>query len=655
MALATLTIDINARLANIERDLGRATHIAEKNSQKMEAAFAGARASFVALGASLGAGAFVAGIKSVIDGADELAKASQKYGIAVEKLSALQYAGALSDVSLEAIGSSLKKLSVNMIDTAAGTGEAKDAFKALGISVTEAGGGLKSSDQVLGELADKFAGMEDGVGKTALAVKIFGRAGDDLIPLLNQGSKGLSDMKEEAEKFAAIVGGDLTKKSEEFNDNLTRLSTAADAFKIAIAQEVLPTLSRLVEQLVVGIKAAGGFWNALLNFGTINPFKNHQENLRAYSDDLAAIERRMQFAIPAGERAALEKDAAVLRQRIAYLKEIAKSEALAGAGQGRLDSKDLGPTIKAKAPALPDSDKKKKADDEIAQMRKIGEEYERMFLSAEKYVAGLDAQIEKGRALTQSEQLLLEVERQLPAEWAASIKPLLDRADAQEKAIKNAAEAKRLYEETRTPEENLAAAQIRLNELLDAGAISWDTYARAVFAAQDAYDAALEKTKKTTDEMTEFAKQAARNMQDAMADGFFDIMQGKFDDLAGNFKATIDRMVANLLASQLMNFLTGDFGKTGQMGGALGNIFGSLFGGARAAGGPVSRGSAYLVGERGPELFVPRQSGNIVPNGAAGMTVVNNFTVNQPADRRTQEQIAALAGASIQTAMARGA
>lgn len=613
---------------------------------------AGAVGRLPVLGAGLAAAfsgtAIVAGVKGVVDGADQLQKASQKYGIAVEQLSALKYAGALSDVSLETIGNGLKKLSVNMIDTAAGTGEAKDAFKALGLSVTEAGGGLKSSDQVLAEIADKFAGMEDGAGKTALAVKLFGRAGAELIPLLNQGSKGLADMKEEAEKLGVIVGGDLARKSEEFNDNLTRLGAAAEAFKIAIAQEALPTLSRFVEELLVGIRAAGGFWNALLNIGTINPFKNHQENLRTYSEDLAAIERRMQFAIPAGERAALEKDAAILRQRISYLKEIAQSEALAGAGRGRLDSKDVGPTIKAKAPVLPDSGKKKQTDDELVQMRKLGEEYERMFLSAEKYTAGLDAQIAKGGALTQAEQQLLEVERQMPAEWAASIRPLLERADALEKQKKMMEEGKRLFADTRTDMENLAATEVHLAELLDAGAISWDTYARAVFDAQDK----IKEAKKPLDEMTEFVKQAARNMQDAMADGFFDIMQGKFDDLDGNFKKTIDRMVANLLASQLMNWLTGDFGKTGQMGGFLSSIFGNMFGGARADGGPVAAGSAYLVGERGPELFVPRQAGNIVPNGG-GMAVYNTFTINGPTDRRSQQQIASEVGAAVDRAMRR--
>ena len=63
---------------------------------------------------------------------------------------------------------------------------------------------------------------------------------------------------------------------------------------------------------------------------------------------------------------------------------------------------------------------------------------------------------------------------------------------------------------------------------------------------------------------------------------------------------------------------------TGSGGGLLGGLFN--FGGKRAAGGPVSAGSSYLVGERGPELFTPSRSGNIVPNNAMGS--VGNITVN---------------------------
>ena len=78
------------------------------------------------------------------------------------------------------------------------------------------------------------------------------------------------------------------------------------------------------------------------------------------------------------------------------------------------------------------------------------------------------------------------------------------------------------------------------------------------------------------------------------------------------------------LSSLLLNAGLSILGQSNQ-----GNFLGKLFGGFRADGGPVSAGTPYVVGERGPELFVPGRSGGIVPNGAAmgGSTIVN-ITVN---------------------------
>jgi hypothetical protein len=66
---------------------------------------------------------------------------------------------------------------------------------------------------------------------------------------------------------------------------------------------------------------------------------------------------------------------------------------------------------------------------------------------------------------------------------------------------------------------------------------------------------------------------------------------------------------------------------------AVGGAIDNIFGGGRANGGPVSRGTSYVVGERGPELFVPNTSGKIIPNGGAGgrgNTI--NLTVNGAID-----------------------
>jgi hypothetical protein len=70
-----------------------------------------------------------------------------------------------------------------------------------------------------------------------------------------------------------------------------------------------------------------------------------------------------------------------------------------------------------------------------------------------------------------------------------------------------------------------------------------------------------------------------------------------------------------------------------KLGAKIGGAIGGAFGGGRAAGGPVMRGTTYLVGEQGPELFTPSSSGSIIPNNAlsrGGSTI--NLTVNGAID-----------------------
>lgn len=77
----------------------------------------------------------------------------------------------------------------------------------------------------------------------------------------------------------------------------------------------------------------------------------------------------------------------------------------------------------------------------------------------------------------------------------------------------------------------------------------------------------------------------------------------------------------------------------GGIGGALSNVFSSIFGGFRAAGGGVSPGMAYVVGEDGPELFTPRSGGQIVPNKALAGTVTHRSMVihiNPPSGMNSQ-------------------
>ncbi len=235
---------------------------AKRNLQGLGEQASALPAKFGTLGIAL-AGVFSAAtIKGAVDMLDKLDDLSEKTGISVENLSALRYAGEVTGTSMEAIATSVKKLSVNMAEAASGSKEAVATFKSVGVEVKNADGSLRNQDLVLGDLADRFASYADGAGKSALAQKIFGKAGADMIPLLNQGSEGIARLRKEAEGLGLVYGGELAKQAAQFNDNLKKLELSAEAAKVQLASGIVPTLNDLLNTFVQ-LKANGVFWVAL--------------------------------------------------------------------------------------------------------------------------------------------------------------------------------------------------------------------------------------------------------------------------------------------------------------------------------------------------------------------------------------------------------
>lgn len=122
--------------------------------------------------------------------------------------------------------------------------------------------------------------------------------------------------------------------------------------------------------------------------------------------------------------------------------------------------------------------------------------------------------------------------------------------------------------------------------------------------------------------MTVFADEAARNMQSSLSNFLFDPFADGLKGMAAGFADTIRRMVADLAAAEILNSF---FSWGSGLGGGAGKFFSSIP--HRAGGGPVSGGSAYLVGERGPEVFVPSASGTVMANGAGG-GISLNYTID---------------------------
>ena len=184
---------------------------------------------------------------------------------------------------------------------------------------------------------------------------------------------------------------------------------------------------------------------------------------------------------------------------------------------------------------------------------------------------------------------------------------MLEQAEAARKAADAQAEVARIVEETRTPMEAYALTVERLNGLVDQGALDWDTYARAVKKAQDDLKKATDETKNAEDAARQLGLTFSSAFEDAIVAGnkLSDVIQGLAQDIA---RIAIRKAVTEPLAGFFGDFFKGVLGFAG--------------------GGRPPVGVPSLVGERGPELFVPDRGGTIVPNHALGRmggggTVVN--------------------------------
>jgi len=210
-----------------------------------------------------GAGLGVHGLKELIESQveymDQAGKMAQMTGLTTQSYTELTYAASLADITGESLNKSIGKLSKNMVAAADGSGDAYDAFKALGISVKDSTGHLKSADQVLAEVADKFSQYKDSAEKTALAQALFGKSGAEMIPMLNKGSAEIANMRAEAQALGLTFGDDLARQAEEVNDNFKRLHSRTEAMKIILVSGMLPALEDISVAFLAGGSEASDF------------------------------------------------------------------------------------------------------------------------------------------------------------------------------------------------------------------------------------------------------------------------------------------------------------------------------------------------------------------------------------------------------------
>ena len=227
--------------------------------KNLRLAMGGLNKTFATFGIFISGGAFVGLVKGAIDSADSFGKMADQTGIAANTLQAYVNAGKLAGVSQETIDKGLRRLAQSMREADQGVATYSDSFDALGISVRATDGTFKTSEQVLGEVADKFATMENGATKAALAMEIFGRSGASLINLLNGGAASLTEFNYE-------VSENFAQNAEFFNDQIAVLAIRFDGFRKQLTDALLPALNTIVgvfSELFSAENDFSGFFKAI--------------------------------------------------------------------------------------------------------------------------------------------------------------------------------------------------------------------------------------------------------------------------------------------------------------------------------------------------------------------------------------------------------
>ena len=628
MKVGSLLIDMAADVARLRADMNTAQGVVSSAVNKMQSAVDGLKKGIAGLAAGLTVGAFSAAIKNQLDIADAMGKTAERTGLAVKDVAGLKLAFDMSGVSSDKLETSLGKMAKNMA-------EGSKAFGAMGVQIKNADGTLRSTRDVLGDVADKFAGYRDGAEKTALAQELFGKSGTEMISVLNAGRAGLDEMDAQAKRLGLTLDEEATAKATQFNDTLTLLQAGGEGFTRQIAGRLAPTLASLAGELLGNV-------NQSESLNTIsNVLSATLKGLYSAGAIGAQIFANLGRAVGAGAAAIM----AVLRGDFAGAKDIMNDVASVNAANWKSQLESLGrlwddtgakgvqamagvsaasrsaaPTVASVGAAA------KQAKDEFADLlNKLNAKDSGVDADYFKNLNILFAGFQKGRIglgeyraaveqLTQSQQFAKDIQKQLievakehTAGVDAAIKADEDALLKNEASIKTAREMlEQIQFETRalkmTNVERAKAMALRDLERqgIEAGTQAYEAYAEAILKALDekaVTEASIEAQNQIREEWQKTTDQMGQSLADALMNGgksVAEYLKGLFRNLV---LRPIIQPVATAMAGGFMGLFGGPAAAAGQGGGGtnllggLGNLFGGSAAGAGGFGGFMGLGS----------------------------------------------------------------
>jgi hypothetical protein len=763
MSDTKLVIAFDARIGNLETQLKKVTDALKKTddqAKKSQSGFAGLGSVFTGLvgnigglsgaitglagvfGVGLGVGAAISGFMALSEAVGSLGEKAEQVGVSVEALQAWRLEGAAFNVEAAAMDGAISKLTRAIGEAAGGSESAQADFNRLGIAIRDSQGNIRSTEDVLKDIATAISQLPDAASRAAAAVSFFGRTGQALVPLLTDIGRTQRDVIQSSRDLGAVISTETSASFDKFGDALAvtgRIALRVAADMLAPVAEALGTILTRINEIgrtaAVGRRIASGEVVA----GDTDAINERLTALRATIRYNQQLSRQQRERGQAGQAQVTEQRTMAILQEEQRLQglltqatetgEQARTDATTTAARVRADlvrsimdkaASDLGISANRAAAARTGAD----ALARFEETQKAAERTARVVEDATKrgitltqdeinVIQANSLAIERNNGVRAASRTTRQTEEQKAfAEALRDSTSVLERMTTTARNPVDAltfnftqvvdalklmdANASRLTRSARDALANVGFEQFirnaengadRAAKAMEAAGVQQDTIKSRILESVRAYGESLvaigRLTAEQVDEMMRRVDvvverrstpgtfttglrsglgfnenpnqreigfeetiglgvgQQFQSSMDSVFTSLENVAEGSetageaFTKFAADFAKSVAKIVAQAALLQALKLAFNYFFPTTPAAGA-----GPGFGGGLASGGPVSGGMAYLVGERGPELFLPSGSGTIVSNknsfGGQPQLVINN---NSPGVVVTQERV----------------
>ncbi len=226
------------------------------------------------------------------EAADDIMTLSSVTGMSTDSIQELNYMADLTDVSMDRIKDSLKETTNKMQEAATGTGDAYEAYRKLGVEITDVDGQLRSAEDVFYDTIDALGNMRNQTERDALAMDLMSESAQELNPLIELGSEKIKEYAQEAHNMGAVLDEDALQALQEVDDAYSRLQKTQEGAKNQLSAEFAPYLTEFYEKITKLIKDGG---QALKDSGIVDSFGMLLETL---GDIISPVDQLSSDTVP---------------------------------------------------------------------------------------------------------------------------------------------------------------------------------------------------------------------------------------------------------------------------------------------------------------------------------------------------------------------